>query len=296
MKRLGRATRSAAGPYDRPLSRDVYQHPPRRLGTAEQRVTRRSLFGLGSTPPAAREVDYEALTARVRAAWERPGGRVLLRALEPVAEIAAGLAHVGPGMRVLDAGGSDGNVERACAARGAEAPECGLAQAEALPFADGEFDAALSCFGAALLARPSLVVRELCRVVRPGGAVVLTAWVTRGLPGRLHEVAELLEPLPQGVASPAEWGREAIARQRLAGPLEDIELRTRTVRLRFDDADAAFEALSAWTMLEDSELAALRPDFDRLLASQNNSRNGVEIDARYLIASGRRRMAPVPSG
>jgi SAM-dependent methyltransferase len=296
MKRLGRATRSAAGPYDRPLSRDVYQHPPRRLGPAEQRVTRRSLFGLGSTPPAAREIDHEALTAAVRAAWERPGSEALMRGLGPVAEIAAGLADVGPGMRVLDPGGSDGNVQRACVGRGAEVAACGLAQVEALPFADGEFDAALACFGVALLPRPELVVRELFRAVRPGGAVVLTAWVPRGLPGRLHELAELIEPLPQGVASPAEWGRQALARQRLAGPLEDLELRTRTVRLRFDDADAAFEPLSAWTALEDSELAALRPDFDRLLASQNNSRDAVEIDARYLIAGGRRRMAAVPSG
>jgi hypothetical protein len=70
--------------------------------------------------------------------------------------------------------------------------------------------------------------------------------------------------------------------------VDELELRTRTVRLRFEDVETAFAALTVWTALDDSHLLALRPGFDRLLASQNNSGTQVEIDARYLIASGRR--------
>jgi SAM-dependent methyltransferase len=243
---------------------------------------------LGPTPLATGEIDYEAVAARVRSALERPGSGAMWRALEPVAEVIAGVAGVGRGMRVLDVAAGDGNLARACAARGAEVTTCDLDQADQLAFAEGEFDAATSCFGAALQPRPSLVARELCQVVRPGGVVALCAWVPRGLPGRLHELADQIDPLPQGVPSPADWGRQAIARERLAGLLDELELRTRTVRLRFADADAAFDALAVWAPLDDSQLHELRPGFDRLLASQNNSGTQVEIDARYLIASGRR--------
>jgi SAM-dependent methyltransferase len=215
------------------------------------------------------------------------------RALEPVAAVIAEAAGVEAGARVLDVGAGEGNVARACAARGADVTACDFAKAEQLPFADGEFDAAISCFAAALLPRPSLVARELCRVVRPGGVVALSAWIPRGLPGRLHELSEQVDPLPQGVPSPAGWGRQAVARQRLEGLVEELELRTRTVRLRFADADATFDALAVWAALDDAQLQALRPGFDRLLAAQNNSGTQVEIDARYLLASGRR--APGPS-
>jgi SAM-dependent methyltransferase len=209
------------------------------------------------------------------------------RALEPVAEVIADLGGVGPGTRVLDVGAGNGNLARACVARGAEATARDLDQAGQLPFADGEFDAAMSCFAAALSPQPSLAARELCRVVRPGGVVALSAWIPRGLPGRLHVVAEQIAPLPQGVPSPADWGRQAVVRERLSGLLDELELRTRTVRLRFADADAAFDALAVWAPLDDSQLPVLRPGFDRLLASQNNSGSHVEIDARYLIVSGR---------
>jgi hypothetical protein len=125
--------------------------------------------------------------------------------------------------------------------------------------------------------------------VRPGGVVVTAAWVPRGLPGGLHALAQDLDPVLARVPSPGDWGRQAIVRERLAGLLDDLELRTRTVRLRYPDADAAFDALAVWSALGEAQLPRLRPAFDRLLASQNNSGSKVEIDARYLIASGRRR-------
>jgi hypothetical protein len=65
-------------------------------------------------------------------------------------------------------------------------------------------------------------------------------------------------------------------------------VRARSVRLRFADDDAAFAGLGFWTSLEPAQLAAVRPHFERLLASCNNSAAAVEIDARYLIAVGRR--------
>lgn len=147
---------------------------------------------------------------------------------------------------------------------------------QVLPHADASFDSVVSAFGAALSPRPRRTAAELVRVVRPGGVVALAAWVPKGLPGRLDELLER----PEGVRAPSDWGRRDVMRQRLAPLLEDLELRTRTVQLRFPDAETFYGALGAPAR----ERAAL----DRLLASCNNAADVVEIDARYLIGLGRR--------
>ncbi|MBZ5700733.1 MAG: class I SAM-dependent methyltransferase [Acidobacteriia bacterium] len=59
--------------------------------------------------------------------------------------------------------------------RRAQQPELRLAcgDAEALPFADASFDAAISTFALEHAVRPVQMLQEMCRVVRPGGRVVL---------------------------------------------------------------------------------------------------------------------------
>jgi len=290
------------------MTHDVYAHPPRRPLPEEVGITRRSLLRLGLTEAARDDVDFVEVSRRLRAGWERDGNGALLRSIEPVAEVIAGLAGPAPGSEVLDVGAGDGNLALACAERGAAVTACDIAStmvergrrrsgaavrwvqadAEDLPFPDQSFDAVLSAFGAALAARPMRTVRELCRVARPGATVIVCAWVPRGLPGRLYELAEEIEPFPQAVPSPSEWGREAIARKRLGRALEGVEVRVRTVRLRFADHDTAFDALAGWVALDPARLPSLRPGFGRLLASSNNSATAVELDARYLIARGRR--------
>lgn len=284
---------------------DLYAPPPRPPAGAG--VSRRGLLRLPRSPAARADVDYAGAAERVLAGWERGGHEALLRELEPVGGVLAQLAEVEAGMEVLDVGAGDGNVALACLERGARVAACDIApamaergrarchrarwqvaDAQALPYPDARFDAVLSSFGAVLAPRARRTARELVRVARPGGVVALSAWVPRGLPGRLDELVEALAPLPSGVRSPAVWGREKVARKRLDDLLEDLELRLRSVTLSFPDADAAFEALVRPTPLDEAGRDALRPDFDRLLASCNDSQTGVVISARYLAALGRR--------
>jgi SAM-dependent methyltransferase len=291
------------------VTRDVYGRPPPRQ---PGRISRRSLFGLGLSARARADIDYDGVTERVRAGWARDGHEPLLRAIEPVAEVLVELADVGPWQRVLDAAAGDGNVAAAALARGASVDACDIATAargrercpdvrwrdgdvQALPYADGAFDAVLSSFGAALAPRVRRTVRELVRVVRPGGVVALTWWVPRGLPGRMDELVESVAPLPDGVRSPGDWGVQAVVRQRLEPVLDGLELRMRTVQLAFPDADAFFDALVRPARLDADQRAEIRPAFDELLASCNNAPpppgdapRPVEVGARYLVAVGRR--------
>jgi SAM-dependent methyltransferase len=289
--------------------RDIYgRPPPRARRDADTAISRRSLLRLRLSGAARRDLDHEALSDRVRKVWERDGHEPLLRQLEPAAELLADLTLVAAGKRVLDAAAGDGNVALAAARRGAEVDACDLAprmvergrarcagafwcvaDVEALPYDDGEFDAVLSSFGAQLAPRPGVAARELVRVARPGGFVALSAWIPRGLPGRMWELVERHAPLPDGVPGPDQWGVEAVARRRLAPLLEEMQLRVRTLPLRFDSANAAFEALVSAEPLGEQHRDAVRPRFDRLLSSCNSGAPAVEIHARYLVMVGRRK-------
>jgi SAM-dependent methyltransferase len=292
------------------VGRDVYGRPPPRPAPWDGRISRRALLRLPVTDAARLDVDYEGATRRALALWDRDGHNRLLRAIEPIAEVVAGAAGARPGSRVLDVGAGDGNVALACVQRGAEVAACDIAPAmvargrkrseaagagivwrigdvQSLPYADASFDVVTSAFGASLAPNPAAAVRELVRVARPGGAIVLAAWAPRGLPGGLYPAFEALNPLPDGVPSPDSWGLRDSAARRLAG-LEELALRTRTAKLRFPSGDACFDALAPTVVLDGEERTRLRPHFDALLASVNNRPPEVELDARYLLASGRR--------
>ncbi|CAA9482266.1 MAG: hypothetical protein AVDCRST_MAG67-945, partial [uncultured Solirubrobacteraceae bacterium] len=166
------------------------------------------MLGLSRTKLGHGHVDTERLTARLAHAWDAASRTSLLRALEPVAEVVADAARVAHTTQILDVGAGDGNVALACAARGARVDACDLSvamcrrgrartgdgvtwrrgDAQRLPYPDARFDVVVSAFGAAEAPRPERAARELARVGRPGGRVVLAAWVPRGLPGRVPEV------------------------------------------------------------------------------------------------------------
>ena len=140
------------------------------------------------------------------------------------------------GMKVLDLGCGDGTTAIPAARRGAEvcgvdiaanlvaagkrrASEEGLTN---LTFAEGDaqqlddlgddaFDLVVSIFGAMFAPRPLDVAKEMVRVTRPGGRIVMGNWI----PGDPTLVAQILRisasyspPPPEGFVSPMTWGIE----------------------------------------------------------------------------------------
>src|SRR5437762_5497353 len=50
---------------------------------------------------------------------------------------------------------------------------------EALPFPDGAFDVVLSQFGHMFAPRPEVAIREMLRVLKPGGTIAFSTWPDR---------------------------------------------------------------------------------------------------------------------
>jgi SAM-dependent methyltransferase len=257
------------------MSRDLYSHRPPPPDPFDVKLSRRALFGLRMGGPAEAEIDYAAAEEKLIEVWDRGGHVPLLEASGPVREVVADLAAASPADSVLEIGAGDRDART-------------LAAGRRLPYDDGEFDAVVSTFGVSCLPDASWVVSELVRVLRRGGRAAIAAWTPRGLPGGFDEVAGSIEPLPQGVPSPSNWGMEAVVRERLAPWLDELELRARSVPLRFEDADAAFAAIAGAMPLGSEARRLARPAFDRLLAAYSGGPSAVEIRARYLLALGRK--------
>jgi SAM-dependent methyltransferase len=172
-----------------------------------------------------------------------------------VGERLARAVDIHTGHRVLDVAAGSGNAALAAARRGADvvatdfvsrlldvaarrATAEGLqlrtqqADAEHLPYADGEFDIVLSTFGVMFAPDQQRAADELLRVCRPGGRIGLTAWTPTGLIGSNQQViARHLPPPPPGAPRPILWGNPEHVRELLGNQVIDIQFRVRATDL-----------------------------------------------------------------
>jgi SAM-dependent methyltransferase len=98
--------------------------------------------------------------------------------------------------------------------------------AEALPYADASFDVVLSQFGHMFAPRPAVAVREMLRVLKPGGRIAFSTWPPELFAGRQFAfIARYLPPPPPGAEEPAPpglWGEPLVIRERLGGLVTDL--------------------------------------------------------------------------
>ena len=131
---------------------------------------------------------------------------------------------------------------RSSTAVGAAAEAEGLAvefvegDAEALPFADGSFDAVTSVFGSMFAPDHAQAAAELLRVCRPGGTIALASWTPDGFIGELFRTVAAYVPPPAGVPSPMLWGTEAHLRSLFGDGICSLEVEERTFSFRFTSA------------------------------------------------------------
>ena len=168
-----------------------------------------------------------------------------------VGEVLVEACGIAAGQRVLDVAAGTGNTAIRAAEAGAEVVASDLtpenfeagrreaeargveldwveADAEALPFADGEFDAVTSSFGVIFAPDHQRVADEMTRVCRRGGTIGMANFTPEGLFSPFAAVlGPYVPPPPSGAASPAMWGSEQHVRELFGDRVEWLELKRR---------------------------------------------------------------------
>lgn len=159
--------------------------------------------------------DYAQIGTRLQIVGETLCEAVDLRATDRVLDVAAGNgnASLAAARRFADVTATDYVPELLeLGRRRAEADGLPLltrvADAENLPFADAEFDVALSVYGVMFTPDQERAAAELVRVVRPGGRIGLANWTPDSFIGELFRVIGRFVPPAPGVKPPASWGTE----------------------------------------------------------------------------------------
>ncbi|MFJ2030673.1 class I SAM-dependent methyltransferase [Streptosporangium sp. NPDC087985] len=191
----------------------------------------RGMWALGDYPAVAAEIIPNLGAILVEACGVGRGDRVLDvaagsgNAAIPAALAGASVVASDLTPELLEAG-------RALAAqRGAEV-EWRQADAEALPYADGEFDTVLSCIGVMFSPNHQAGANELIRVCRPGGTIGLLNWTPEGFIGQmLAAMKPYASPPPPGAQPPPLWGSEGHVRALLGDAVTDVIARRQTVTI-----------------------------------------------------------------
>ena len=247
-----------------------------------------------------------------KALWEKGDFTRIAASMRESGEALVGALGVKKGMKVLDLGCGDGTTAVPEAKLGADvlgvdiarnlveagnrrAREMGLSN---LRFREGDatdlaelqdktFDLVVSIFGAMFAPKPLDVAKEMVRVTKPGGRIVMGNWI----PGDPTLVAQILKisaaytpPPPEGFISPMTWGVETNVIERFGSagvPKDNVSfLRDRYVfnykgtpsqfveefRRYYGPTMNAFEAAEKNGRAED-----LRRELEALFESQNIS-------------------------
>jgi SAM-dependent methyltransferase len=266
----------------------------------------------------------QALKTKHRAVWASGNyANVvddLVHELGPILVEAAGIK---PGDLVLDIAAGTGNAAIPAAQTGARviasdltpelmevgkkwAAEVGVelawetADAEALPYGDGVFDAVLSCLGVMFAPHHQAAADELVRVCRPGGTIGLIAWTPAGFIGQMFATMKpYAPPPPPGAQPPPLWGDEDHVRELLGDRVEQVQTETGALHLSYFATPEAFRdyfktnygpTISTYRAIADDpdRVAALDRDLVDLALRFDVGTDSTALDWEYLLLTARK--------
>ncbi len=236
-------------------------------------------------------VDFAALKTRQQAAWGTGDYAVIGTTLQIVGETLAEACDLKTDERVLDVAAGNGNATLAAARRGcrvtstdyvgnllergaerarAERLEVTFqtADAEALPFADASFDAAVSTFGVMFAPDHAKAAAEMARVVRPGGRIGLANWTPDSLVGRMFKALGRYVPQPAGVQPPSLWGTEDHLRALFGDAAAAVQATPRDFAFRYRSAAHFIDVFRTWYGPVNKAFAAQPPEKAEALAAE----------------------------
>lgn len=266
-----------------------------------------------------------------KALWEKGD---FTRIAETMRESGAALVNklgITKGLKVLDLGCGDGTTAIPAAKLGADVlgvdiarnlveagnkrvkeeglTNCTFQEGDATNLSgleDARFDLVVSIFGAMFAPTPLNVAKEMVRVTKPGGRIVMGNWI----PGDPTLVAQILKissaytpPPPEGFISPMLWGVESHVVERFGAagvPKENISFSRETFTFEASYSPAEFVStfrnyygptMNAFEAAEKNGKASeLQQELEALFNSQNNSTRGntTLIPATFLLVTVRK--------
>ncbi len=193
---------------------------------------------------------------RQQAVWSSGDYAQVGTTLQIVGENLAEALALRAGERVLDVAAGNGNFSLAAARRSTAVTSTDfvaalldkgreraraegvqmhfeVADAEALPYADGAFDCVGSVFGAMFTPDHARCAAELLRVCRPGGRVGMANWTPEGFVGRIFQVVSRHFPSP--LDPPSAWGTVKHLEE-LFGQCTELSVQTRAFNFVYPSA------------------------------------------------------------
>lgn len=227
-------------------------------------------------------------TGRVsEAAGLKPGDRVLDVACGTGALARAAWARVQPGGSLAGVDINDGML--AVARRMSSEIEWQQGPAESLPYGDGSFDAVVSQFGLMFFEDRVAALREMWRMLGPGGRLAVAVWDSLGNTPGYAAVTALLQRMfgdqvADGMRAPFTLGDTGVLLPLfVAAGIPGARLRTMQGTARFPSIESWVHTdVKGWTLadlIDDTQYESLRQEAQRELAHFAREDGTVEFDA-----------------
>ena len=265
------------------------------------------------TPAATPAVDFTAIKTRQQATWASGDYAIIGTTLQIIGESLAEVCDIKGDERVLDVAAGNGNATLAAARRFAKVTSTDyvasllergreraaaerldvtfeVADAEALPYADASFDAALSTLGVMFAPDHARAAGELARVVRSGGRIGLASWTPEGFIGAMFRTLASHVAPPKGVQSPMLWGTQAHLEALFGSRAAKIESTRKHFAFRYCSAAHFIDVFRrfygpthrAFAALDEAGQRALDADLTTLLARWNTREGSLVMPSEYL--------------